>query len=478
MAHFKIALPIETNQTRNKDVSDQRLLNMYAKQMPENSKESVSLYNTPGCHFIRRLSVLPVYGMHYMSPFLYVICGSKVFRVDNNYRAVTLGDIGTTNNIVRMADNGSQILAVKSDGDGYIITNSGVALVNSDNFPVASDVTFNSGYFVVTQKDSGRFYWSALLDGNSWSALAYATQESNPDNVVGIEENRGDLWIFGDKTTEIWTPSGNPNLPFQRIGSGILNVGCKSTYSIAKDKNGIYWLGSDLQVHFAQGYNETRISTHDIERELLEKYDINDVVNSYAFTYSAGGHDFYVLTIPNNKTWVFDMTTKVWHERKTKDMKTWLPDCLVNVFNKNIVGSINSGDLYELDNNYYYDDVSKFIDYEFKVVNEISEREIIFPPVFMEDNRLTMDKLYMDLTVAPTNDLSKNPQIMLCWSDDGGNTWSSEHWRSFGKTGTYKTRVIWRSLGQTRQRIYKLRVTDAVKVQISGLYCEGEQRYA
>lgn len=467
MAHFKIALPIQTNQTRNKDVSDQRLLNMYAEQMPENAKESVSLYNTPGCKPVKRIGYDAIYGIYYMAPFLYVVSGNSVFRVDEDFNAVNIGNIGTTSGVVRFADNGSQILAVKTDGDGYIITDSTVELIQSDNFPIASDVTYNSGRFVVTQKDSGRFYWSGLLDGHSWTALGYATQESNPDNVVGIEENRGDLWIFGDKTTEIWTPSGNADLPFQRIGSGILNIGCKATASITKDKNGIYWLGNDLQVHFAQGYNESRISTHDIERELLEDYDINDVINAYAFTYTAAGHDFYVLTIPNNKTWVFDMTTKVWHERKTDGLKIWLPDSLAAAFNKNIVGGSDDGVLYELNADYYFDGNNKII-----------EREIIFPPVFMEDNRLVMDKVYMDLTVAPTDNLSANPQIMLMWSDDGGNTWSSEHWRSFGKTGTYKTRVIWRSLGQTRQRIYKLRVTDSVKVQISGLYCEGEQRYA
>ena len=466
MAHFKIALPIQTYQVRNKDVSDQKLLNMFAEKMPENSKESVSLYNTEGAKLFAEIGENPVWGAYYMAPYLYVISGVNVYKVDENADVTTLGNIGATNGIVRMADNGTQILAVKTNGDGYIITEDSVTYISNENFPVASDVAFNSQYFIVTQKDSGRFYWSALLDGTSWSALDYATQESNPDNVVGIIENRGDLWIFGDNTTEIWTTTGNDDLPFQRIGSGILNIGCKSKWTIANDKNGLYWLGSDLQVHFAKGYNFQRISTHDIERELLEDYDINDVLNAYGFTYSAGGHDFYVLSIPNAKTWVFDMTTGVWHERKTTGLNVWLATCAARAFNKNIIGDIRSGKLYTLDSNYYKDG------------DEYIEREIIFPPVFAEDNRLVMDKMYLDLTTAPSDDLTENAQLMLSFSDDGGNTWSSEHWKSFGLTGKYKTRVIWRCLGQTRQRIYKLRITDSVKVQISGLYCEGEERYA
>lgn len=466
MTHFKIALPVQTYQTRNKDVSDQRLLNMMVEKMPENSKESVSLYNTPGCKPYLQVADTPIYGLHYMEPFLYAISGINVYRIDIDGNIVDLGNIGAVNGIVRMADNGTQILAVKPNGDGYIITENNVERIDDADFPLSSDVAFNSQYFIVTEKDSGRFHWSELLDGKSWLALSYATQESNPDNVVGLIENRGDLWIFGDTSTEIWTPSGNADLPFQRIGSGILNIGCKSANTIAKDKNGIYWLGNDLQVHFARGYNEQRISTHDMERELLEDYDIQNVLNAFSFTYSANGHDFYVLTVPDEKTWVFDMTTGVWHERKTTGLKTWIVSSVANAFNKNIVGDLVTGNLYELDCNYFSDNTAMI------------EREMIFPPVFAEDNRLVMDKMYLDISTAPTENLTQNPQIMLMWSDNGGNTWSSEHWRSFGMTGNYKTRVIWRALGQCRQRIYKIRITDGVKVQISGLYCEGEQRYA
>lgn len=467
MGKFKITLPVQTYQVRNKSVSDQRLLNMYVEQMPEEAKNSVSLYNTEGCKPLVHVADTPIYGLHYMHPYLYVFSGLSVYKVSSSLQVTEVGNIGAMNGVMRTADNGTQILAVKPNGDGYIITENSVTLISDEDFPIVSDVAFNSQYFVVTQKNSGRFYWSAILDGTSWSALGYATQESNPDNVVGIIENKGDLWIFGDTTTEIWTPTGNPDLPWQRIGSGVINMGCKASRTICKDKNGIYWLGNDLQVHFSPGYSPVRISTHDIERELLEEYSIDNVLNAYAFTYSANGHDFYVLSVPSSKTWVFDMTTQVWHERKTTGLNTWLPYSVANAFNKNIVGDSITGDLYVLDSNHYVDGESTYI-----------EREIIFPPVFLQDSRMIFDKLYLDIETAPTNDGRQNPQIMLSWSDDGGKTWSSEHWKDFGKTGEYKKRIIWRNLGQARQRIYKLRVTDSVKVWLSGLYGEGVECYA
>jgi hypothetical protein len=70
-------------------------------------------------------------------------------------------------------------------------------------------------------------------------------------------------------------------------------------------------------------------------------------------------------------------------------------------------------------------------------------------------------------TAAPGYD----PEVMLRWSDDGGHTWSNEHWRSMGKIGQYGYRTIWRRLGMTekiRDRVYEVSGTDPVKIAIMG----------
>ena len=72
--------------------------------------------------------------------------------------------------------------------------------------------------------------------------------------------------------------------------------------------------------------------------------------------------------------------------------------------------------------------------------------------------------------VAPATQ-GADPQVMLRWSDDGGHTWSSEHWASMGKIGQYYRRVFWRRLGMTlklRDRVYEISGTDPVKVAIMG----------
>lgn len=60
---------------------------------------------------------------------------------------------------------------------------------------------------------------------------------------------------------------------------------------------------------------------------------------------------------------------------------------------------------------------------------------------------------------------------MLRWSDDGGHTWSNEHWTSMGAIGAYGYRALWRRLGMTnkiRDRVYEVSGSDPVKIDIIG----------
>ena len=78
--------------------------------------------------------------------------------------------------------------------------------------------------------------------------------------------------------------------------------------------------------------------------------------------------------------------------------------------------------------------------------------------------------MYLTTTAYPAA-IGYDPQVMLRWSDDGGHTWSSEHWTSMGKIGEYGRRAIWRRLGMTvklRDRIYEVSGTDPVKIDIMG----------
>jgi hypothetical protein len=56
-----------------------------------------------------------------------------------------------------------------------------------------------------------------------------------------------------------------------------------------------------------------------------------------------------------------------------------------------------------------------------------------------------------------------DPQAMLQWSDDGGFTWSNESWMSYGRIGEYKARLRWTRLGMSRDRLFRIIVSDPNK---------------
>jgi hypothetical protein len=99
-------------------------------------------------------------------------------------------------------------------------------------------------------------------------------------------------------------------------------------------------------------------------------------------------------------------------------------------------------------------------------------RTIQFPPLYAEGKRAFMSSLEVDMEVGVGLSSGSDPQIMLQWSDDGGNSWSNEHWRTIGAIGTYRTRVTWERLGSFRQRTIRLSVSDPVRCVIYSAQAE------
>jgi hypothetical protein len=69
--------------------------------------------------------------------------------------------------------------------------------------------------------------------------------------------------------------------------------------------------------------------------------------------------------------------------------------------------------------------------------------------------------------------LGADPQVRMSVSDDGGRTWNEvTKNRSLGKKGMYLQRLRWLKMGQFRQRIVKLEITDPVKRRFVGFYAD------
>jgi hypothetical protein len=310
-----------------------------------------------------------------------------------------------------------------------------------------------------------------------------------------------EVWLFGQNSTEVWYDAGLPDFPLSRIQGAFIEIGCAAPFSVAKLDNGVFWLSSDARgrgmVYRSNGYAGVRISTHSVEWQIQQYTDISDAV---AYTYQQDGHAFYVLNFPSaDITWVYDVATQAWHQRAG-----WLNNAYTRhrgncqmAFNGQIViGDYLGGQIYAYDPTVYTEagSVQKWLrswralptgtnnlrrstqhTLQLDCESGVGLSGYLFEDyaaLAAESGAFITTESGVDISaISFTPTQGTNPQVMLRWSDDGGHTWSSEHWRSMGKLGETGHRVIWRRLGMTmklRDRVYEISGTDPVKIAIMG----------
>jgi hypothetical protein len=330
-------------------------------------------------------------------------------------------------------------------------------------------VGYLDGYFVFNEPASQRVWVTSLLDGTSVDPLDFASAEGNPDNIVALLVDHREVWLFGTTSIEVWYNAGLADFPLARIEGAFMETGCLAPYSVAKLDNTVFWLGSDARgngiVYRNQGYNAQRVSTHAVEWQLQQYSNLSDAI---AYTYQQDGHAFYVLSFPGaNQTWCFDVSTGLWHERAGWDGVNFTrhrSQCQVNFDNKIIVGDWQGPKLYVMDTDVYDDDGD---------VQRWLRSWRALPTGQNTLKRTAHHALQLDCEsgVGLNSGQGSDPRVMLRWSDDGGHTWSNEHWANMGKLGEYGKRVIWRRLGMTtklRDRVYEISGSDPVKIAIMG----------
>jgi hypothetical protein len=454
---------------RSVNAADNRMVNLFPEIVPEGGKEAAFLQRAPGLRRLATVGAGPIRGMWNYGGNGYVVSGTTLYKINSSYVSSVLGTVSGTGP-VSMADNGTQLF-VACNGPSYIYNaqTSAFAQITDPDFPGALTVSYLDGYFVFIEPNSQKVWVTQLLDGTSIDPLDFASAEGSPDNLVSSIVDHREVWLFGTNSVEVWYDAGLSDFPLTRIQGAYNEIGCAATYSVAKLDNALFWLGADARgngiVYRANGYTGQRVSTHAVEWQIQQYSTISDAV---AYTYQQDGHAFYVLIFPTaQKTWVYDVSTGAWHERAgfSNGSFTRHPsNCQMNFNNEIIVGDYANGNIYAFDLDVYTDNGS---------AQKWLRSWRALPTGQNNLFRTAHHALQLDCQtgVGIVSGQGSDPQVMLRWSDDGGHTWSNEHWRSMGKIGEYGYRTIWRRLGMTtkiRDRVYELSGTDPVKLSIMG----------
>jgi hypothetical protein len=344
-------------------------------------------------------------------------------------------------------------MVVDANG-GYVWDGTTLTKITDTDLPSASSLTYQDGYFIVSTKNSMQFQISSLYEPTEWDATEFASKEAYSDNLRLVYSHNRDLWLFGSESTEIWFNSG-ATFPFERYQGGVITIGCKAPKSVASNDEAVFFLDNDLRVRMGVGVQTTVVSTPQIDYQISI---LSDWDQARGFCYIQDGHSFYQITI-SNKTLVYDVSTKFWHTRATGTSDARHPaNCYAYFDNKHLVGHRDNGRIL-----YFNPD-------EYTNNNEVMRAIRSCQSIHRERKNIFHHSLELEFEAGvglsvnhPTIGSGVDPQAMLQWSDDGGKTWSNEVWTDIGALGKYKTRAIWRRLGVSRDRIYKVVISDPIK---------------
>ena len=476
-----------SNALSAKSIDSQRTVNMYAEMIESGSgKDGQQAYlkSCPGLVELFTISAIYDYPIRLIHPCanggffvvseteLYLCTESGGVWSKNLVNGIT-GVFTTNTGPVRAATSlvGDEEIVVFVDGrDCYLyLYDAGTdttfwALFASFGYVGvgnASHVKYIDGYFVFNQGGTNQFYVSDYASFNV-DPLSFASAEGDPDNIEAIEVINRNLIILNTTSTEIWYNSGNADFPFERISGGFFEIGILAKYSIAKDTENGYFLSKtksgDSEVIMLSGLNYRRISTHALETKIKTYANPQ---NATGYVYKSKGHTFYVLTF-DEATWAYDVSTGMWAERAALVNGEYTReriDCYgyIESMRLQVAGDRSNSKVYVLSDDAY------------SLNGDVLCRERTSPTISAGGALMLNNALMIECEVGVGLNgtvQGSDPMIMLTWSDDGGKTWSNGRTKSLGKIGEARKRIIFERLGSCRQRIYKIRITDPVPVDL------------
>ena len=455
------------------DISAQRSINLYPEgYSDQNTKSQLTLRPTHG------LLAWALLGGAQQIRGLYLASDNQFFSVQGK-RVETVattgtptfrfnlstGDLPGSSTIVRMADNGTQLLIADGTTNAYTwnLSTSIATQITDADYPGGSFCGILDGFYIVNDPGTLFAYYSTLDDPTDWPTANTITKESTTDYITALIVHNGKLWIFGSQSMEIHYNTGISTQQFLRVPGSEKSIGIQAPDSLSQDGESVYWLGSNDtgfgKVYMSQGYEPVKISTIPIERAINGYTTTND---AEGLTFQQDGHAFYQLTFPSeNKTWVFDKSTGMWHEKLYRNPLTSVDERhrarVQGFFNgNNYFGDWANNQVYEVSQSTYTDDGDTII------------RTRIGPTEWQAQERLFYGAFQLDIGngVGLATGQGSDPKMRLSWSDDGGHTFSDPRLIDLGKIGEYTTRVRETRLGASRERVWKVECSEPIDFNI------------
>lgn len=309
--------------------------------------------------------------------------------------------------------------------------------------------------------DSGVY---CFLD--DYGAQKYFNGSTSSDKCVALTSVGPLLTMYGPSSIEFWQKGNAESYQSWQRTSYTINKeqGLEAPYSLATVNHTQFCIGTGKAnakcVLMINDTNVQKISPLWLDRILAD----NDVKSVKGWSYSKNNHSFYLFSI-KDECYVYDVTTRQWHIRSSRNFYTGKQKNYMPLFaawwnNKIVTGSSESGHIYELDENYYYED--------FDSENRLPLLRMRQTPVITADYKpFILQELTAECNTGAMYEYGRPAKALLQVSKDGGYTYGNVIEASCGRRGEYMVRLRWLNLGMNRQCVIRISYSEPTDFVIS-----------
>lgn len=483
----RVTIPFVGQESRSRSflVDTQQTRNFVTAVSSPGGKAPVTLESAPGVVELGAIGDGPVRTPKFVewthpvdrTKDSYSVFGTQVVRLSLAQGPVVIGTVSDNNTHIRIARGRTHLLFV--DGNfGYTYDGTTFQTITDVDFPDATSnpaaqpthAVYIDGFFVVNDARTDNFFISDIEDPDSWNALEFAAAAVAPDQALALAATESELWVIGDETAQAFYNSGNATFPYAIILSATQEVGIAAPQTIAESDAGIFYLATTpeggLFVYRIFGHSGRRISGEEQDEQIAE---VPDISCASGFIYQQEGKSFYCLQLhPEFPTLVYNINAQTWETRAMADGTAWRVGG-VGVFNTGqkpevVAGSRLGGILYTLRLDNYEDAGTPLIRRRVTAVQHSNNQQLDWWEVVVDTN----------VYDVPPNGAGSDPLLRLRYSDDGGVSWSDQITEPMGKQGEAFRRAVFRNLGQSRNRVFEVEISDPVGATIIGAYARVE----
>lgn len=209
---------------------------------------------------------------------LYRVMGTKLVKVAADYSLTEIGDVGA-GGPVRM-DYGFDRLAINSGTKLFYYNGTTLDQVTDADLGPVVDMLWMDGYYITS--DGTSIVVTDLADPYAVNPLKYGSAEEDPDMIVALFKLRGELYVLGQYTIQVFSNVGGSGFPFAANAAATVPVGCVGPNARCAFYQTLAFVGSGREeapgVYILDGGRASKISTRFVDDEISKVSDQTSII--------------------------------------------------------------------------------------------------------------------------------------------------------------------------------------------------------